>query len=136
MIVKTLAAAGLTAAAVVTPATAAWAPSPIATAWERQADLGYTPCKPKVSTLPLHLVAEGVAADADNGEQSGTCEIRMAWNLPDADLDWVAWHEVCHLSTVSAIYQTAEAGTLTDPAHQHGLFRQCLGFGPTETGGY
>lgn len=134
--IRPIVTGALVAGAIVAPATAAWAPSPIATAWDRQTALGYAPCRPTVSVLPLERVAEGVLADADNGEQSGTCEIRIAWNLSDADLDWVAWHEVCHLSTVAAIYATPEAGAMVDPAHGHGLFRQCIRFGPTNTGGY
>jgi hypothetical protein len=129
-------AAALAGLAVVAPATAAWAPSNIATAWERQTALGYTPCRPIVSPLPADLVADGTLADANNGEQSGECEIRIAANLPDDAIEWVAWHEMCHLSTVADIYASGDLSQLADPAHQHPLFKQCLRFGPSMTGGY
>lgn len=130
------AAAVLAGLAVVLPASAAGAPSPIASAWERQTALGYAPCRPIVSPLPADLIAEGVLADANNGEQFGACEIRVAANLSNDDVDWVAWHEVCHLSTMRDIYRSGDIAGMADPAHTHPLFRQCIAGGPQETGGY
>ena len=132
-LIPAVALAGLAVAA---PAAAAGAPSPVASAWERQTALGYSPCRPIVSPLPEDLMLAGVLADANNGEQSGVCEIRIARNLPDDAVDWVAWHEICHLSTVTDIYASGDLSQFSDPAHQHPLFKQCLRFGPSMTGGY
>jgi hypothetical protein len=117
-------------------ATPAYAPSPVAIAWAAQIALGYSPCKPIVSPLPADVEATGAAADADNGEQSGKCEIRISPNVLDRDLEWLAWHEVAHLSTVSRIYADPISRTMADPAHCHPLFTDLLAKGPAEAGGY
>lgn len=116
------------------PATAAWAPSPFATAVASQRLLGLSPCTPAIGPLPEDAL-EGLAADADNGEQSGQCAIRVSATLEDKDLEWVAWHEVCHLSTLGAIMRDDERPT-EDPAHTHPLFTRCLDHGPRYRGGY
>lgn len=136
MIVKGLALSVLTGLAVILPASSAWAPSPVSIAWDQQTKLGYTPCRPIVTPLPEEQMLLGVLADADNGIQSGTCEIRIARNLPDDAVEWVVWHEVCHLSTMQDIYELGGADQFTDWAHQHPLFKQCLNFGPAFTNGY
>lgn len=123
-------------AGVVGTAGPAAAPSPFASAWEAQTALGYEPCRPAIEPLPLSRVADGFAADADNGEQSGRCVIRVAWDLPDELLNTIAWHEVCHLSTGVRIFADPDSAGLVDPWHHSPLFTQCLAFGPAEHGGY
>lgn len=116
----------LTASAVILTASAAWAPSPVATAVAAQRALGMSPCTPRVLPLPSELEATGIVGDADNGIQSGTCKVRLASSLPDHDVVGVAWHEVCHLSTVEAIAQSADKLDWGDDwAHNHPLFLQC-----------
>jgi len=134
--VRPAALVALATAAVVgvTQAPAA-APSPVANAVAAQERLGYRPCHPSVAPLPLHLVAEGAAADADNGEQSGRCEIRLAWDLPDELLLEVVWHEVCHLSTGSAIANDPNRPS-GDWAHEDYRFKRCVRQGPADTQGY
>lgn len=115
---------------------AAWAPSPISTAVEAQRAIGYDPCTPRVGPLPLEIVAEGVAADAAPTFGAQECEIRMAYNMAHSDLDWVAWHEVCHLSTLNLIHDAGEAHEDTDWAHENYRFQDCIRQGPVEQGGY
>lgn len=129
-------AAVFTAVSLVPNAQPAWAPQMVALELEAIRALGYQVCEPVISQLPADRQAEGVLADANNGEQNGTCEIRFAVDIPAEELDWVAWHEVAHLATVHDIYEDPYSGTLEDPAHQHPMFLNLLDHGPSERGGY
>lgn len=136
---KVLVGMGTVALATVLPVSAAFAPSPIASAVTQQRKLGYAPCTPNVAPLPADVAAKGTVADADNGIHSGNCEIRMGdgYTLPDEMLETVAWHEVCHLSTVQLIAQSGDWSEYgEDWAHAHPRFKQCLRFGPKDTMGY
>jgi hypothetical protein len=134
--VGTTAALGLAAGGAVLTETAAWAPQMVATELAAQRALGYQPCEPIISQLPAELAAEGVLADAAPAVMFQTCEIRFAANVPAEDLDWVAWHEVAHLSTMVAIYADPASATMDDPAHCHPLFLELIEQGPQEKGGY
>lgn len=115
----------------------AGAPTFIGDAVERQRALGYDVCEPIITPLPQYLADDGVLADADNGMQSNRCEIRVWQSLSAEAFEWVAWHEVCHLSTIQPIYDAPDRDAWgEDWAHAHPRFRQCLRFGPAETGGY
>lgn len=126
---------GLSFAASLIPATAAWAPSPFKQAWEAQTALGYRPCLPQMSNLPAEVEAEGVVADAADAHTFGVCEIRTASkpNFPHHTLDWVAWHEMCHLSVspqITDALKAAPAAWGDDPYHSHPAFKQCVRMGP------
>lgn len=118
--------------AVISPASAT-APDPVLAALEAQRDLGWEPCEPEI--LPLYDQDQDKVGAADNGIQSGHCAIWIRAGLPADLLETVAWHEVCHLSTVHQIFSQPVAG-MEDPAHKHPLFKACLAQGPAETGGY
>ncbi len=120
-----LVVAGFVAAGLVI-ATPAYAPPMVALELAEQRALGYRPCEPVVSQLPA---SAGLFADAATpGDPGVQCEIRIAAHTPAEALAWVAWHEVCHQSTMQPIHR--------DPAHQHPMFLACLDHGPSERGGY
>lgn len=91
------------------------APSPFSDAWEAQTAMGYHPCRPMIGPLPQERIDAGYAADADNGQESGVCRIRVAWDLPDELLDMIAWHEMCHESTTPQIYADPESAQGSRP---------------------
>ncbi len=128
-------ASTLILAGVLSVAGSAEAPTFIASAVNRQTDMGYRPCKPTVTPLPQELAANGILADAAPTEMFQVCEIRVWQALKATDFEWVAWHEVCHLSTLADIWADPHR-TIIDAAHAHPAFRQCIARGPDETGGY
>lgn len=113
----------------------AWAPQMVTKELAAQRALGYQPCEPKLSQVPADRAEQGVLADAAPDIMFQECEIRFTSNIPAKDLDWIAWHEVCHLSTMNQIYADPHRDIL-DPAHRHPLFLACISQGPVETGGY
>lgn len=133
---RTLLATAAIAAGVIVPATAAWAPQMVAAELAAQRALGYEVCEPHISELPEELVEQGVYADAGATPMYETCKIRFASNVPVEDLNWVAWHETCHLATLNEIFADPISEAMQDPAHEHPLFLGCLDHGPTERGGY
>ena len=116
------------------------APSPsavVTSALQAQRAVGYSPCEPRVSQLSTVLVAPGVlGAAATPGDPGVECEVWLSASLAPEVLVWVAWHEVCHLSTSRAIHADLGSALLVDPIHEHSLFVGCLGFGPDDRGGY
>lgn len=121
-------ALGLVFVGVAGRADAASGPPPVEAALAAQRALGYAPCTPKVLDLPADELAKGALGDSWN--QGGICEIRLDPNLPDKDVAWVVWHEVCHLSTLDAILA---AGL---DVHEAPAFKQCVRLGPDDGGLY
>jgi hypothetical protein len=113
------------------------APTLVDEVWADQVKLGYTPCKPVVLDLdPQELIDHpdtvGLAYPRYGGHQ---CEIQIK-TVPDDVREWIVWHEVCHLSTMLEIDKDTESKLIKDLYHEHPLFKQCLSYGPKETGGY
>lgn len=115
-------------------ASPAGAPQMVAGALQTQRELGWEPCQPNITQLPADA-PEDLAADAATIIPNGTCEIRFSHRLAAVDIDWVAWHEVCHLSTFEQVMRDPHRDIM-DPAHRHPLFLACLNAGPDERGGY
>lgn len=133
----TASALAFTAVSLIPNAQPAWAPEMVGLELAAQRAAGWEPCEPVVSQLPAEEQAAGKAADAAiPGDPGVICEIRFAVNLTAADLEWVAWHEVCHLSTVPAIYADTASAGMDDAAHKHPLFKACIAQGPADRGGY
>lgn len=130
---KSLIVAGFVAAGLAV-ATPAYAPPMVDFELSAQRALGYEPCEPNVAQLPASV---GLFADAMTPGDPGTyCEIRFAVHVPAEALAWVAWHEVCHLSTMQPIHRDPAHTQLEDPAHEHPMFLECLDHGPAKRGGY
>lgn len=129
-------AAVFSAVSLVPNAQPAWAPEMVGLELAAQRALGWTPCEPVLSQIPFDLQEAGVLADAATTEMFGECKIRFAANVPADALDWVAWHEVAHLSTMDAIHADPAHEHMEDPYHCHPLFLAAIAQGPAETGGY
>lgn len=101
-----------------------------------QRALGYQPCEPRVGQIPAEERAANpdVLAWAGGTNPGEECYVEFA-SVPAKDLSWIAWHEVCHLSTLNAIFADPHR-PIVDAAHRHPLFLECLSHGPVETGGY
>lgn len=124
----------LIVAAAVFSAKAAWAPPMVAQELAAQRAMGWKPCEPVISQLPS---GPDLLADAATpGDPGVFCEIRFSVDIKAEQLDWVAWHEVCHLSTGIDIHADPAHLQYEDPAHQHPLFTSCIDQGPTERGQY
>ena len=129
-------AAAITLGVVFSQAQPAWAPQMVANELAAQRALGWQPCEPTVSQLPADVESEGVSADAAPDFMFQVCEIRFAASVSAADLDWISWHEACHLSTMRPIWDDPIHEQMGDPAHDHPLFLECISQGPAEHGGY
>lgn len=140
IIAKTLAvlagAAGFTVISIVPNAEAAWAPEMVGLELAAQRAAGFSPCQPHISQLPLQDQEQGWLADAIPTPYGNACEIRFAVNVPAEDLHWVAWHEVCHLSTMNQIFADPVRAARDDAAHTDPEFLRCLDLGPADRGGY
>lgn len=126
----------VTAVSLVPNAQPAWAPPMMAFELAELRANGWQPCEPVISQLPAEALGAGLVADADNGEQSGTCAVRFAADIPADALHWVAWHEACHLATIADIHADPAREQFKDWAHEHPLFIACIDQGPAERGGY
>lgn len=102
----------------------------------KQRAMGYNPCTPYIGFLPQSEQNQGVLADSDNGNESGVCFIRFGV-FEDSLLTDVAWHEVCHLSTVQMIADSDQKDQYgPDWAHNAPYFKQCIRMGPPDPLGY
>lgn len=129
-------AALFAAVSLVPNAQPAWAPEMVGMEIEALRALGYEVCEPTVGQLPDAAEQEGAVADAIPTPYGDRCAVRFSDLLEAEDLNWVAWHESCHLATVNDIFADAASADMEDPAHQHPLFSACLDHGPSERGGY
>ena len=114
----------------------AGAPQMVANELAAQRDLGYEPCEPQVGQIPAdHPDADGVYAWAGGTQPGETCIVEFSVSMPGEALEWIPWHEVCHLSTLNKIYADPHR-PVVDAAHTHPAFQWCIAQGPAETGGY
>lgn len=99
--------------------------------------LGYKVCTPEIVPFNPEDLPEGSIAGAIPDGYGYNCQAEFSSALSIEDLNWVAWHEACHLATMNAIYDDPDHDLLgSDWVHAHPLFKQCLKYGPVENGGY
>lgn len=98
-----------------------------------QRALGYEPCEPTLVERDKYGPVPEAAAWASWPETFERCEIGWdpAFNTDDQSwVDYVAWHEVCHLSTGLIIDRDLrywKAGAMADPYHMAPEFHGCMG---------
>lgn len=114
----------------------AGAPQMVANELAAQRALGYEPCEPKLGQIPADQNPDGAIYAWAGGTMPGeTCEVSFSTDMPVEAMEWVAWHEVCHLSTLNRIFADPHR-PIVDAAHRHPEFLACISHGPVETGGY
>lgn len=130
-------AAVFTAISLIPNAAAAWAPTMVGREVAHLRTLGYQVCEPRIGQITdQQAIADGYLAWATTPEVGGECMVEFTVGFEPEALNWVAWHESCHLATLTNIFADPERAQGADPAHTDPAFLACLDHGPAEHGGY